>query len=142
MSIAAFQAVDPVLIPSQLSGPTLGFPCSSAGRESACNVGDLGLLSGLGRSPGEGKGYSLQCSGLESSMDCIVHGVSKSQTQLRDFHIPHWSERAWPFLCASFSCVSIQGVLDFPHQSRITVTKIATIYSTLLTHRHYDKYFI
>ena len=54
MSIAAFQAVDPVLIPSQLRGPTLGFPCSSAGRESACNVGDLGLLSGLGGSPGEG----------------------------------------------------------------------------------------
>ena len=57
-----------------------GFPCSSAGRESACNVGDLGLLSGLGGSPGEGKGYSLQCSGLESSMDCIVHGVAESDT--------------------------------------------------------------
>ena len=80
MSIAAFQAVDPVLIPSQLRGLTLGVPCSSAGRESACNVGDLGLLSGLGGSPGEGKGYSLQCSGLESSMDCIVHGVAESDT--------------------------------------------------------------
>ena len=50
---------------------TLGFPCGSAGKESACNVGDLGSISGLGRSPGEGKGYPLQCSGLENSKDCI-----------------------------------------------------------------------
>ena len=69
VSIAAFQAVDLVLIPPQLSGPILGFPCGSSGRESACNVGDLGLLPGLGRSPGEGKGHSLQYSGLESPMD-------------------------------------------------------------------------
>ena len=52
----------------------LGFPCGSAGKESACNVGDLGSIPGLGRSPGEGKGYPLQYSGLENSMDCIVHG--------------------------------------------------------------------
>ena len=45
----------------------LGFPCGSAGKESACNVGDLGLIPGLGRSPGEGKGYPLQYSGLENS---------------------------------------------------------------------------
>ena len=51
----------------------LGFPCGSAGKESACNVGDLGLVPGLGRSPGEGKGYPLQYSSLENSMDCIVH---------------------------------------------------------------------
>ena len=63
----------------------LGFPCGSAGKESACNVGDLGLTPGLGRSPGEGKGYPLQYSGLENSLDCIVLGVAKSQTQLRDF---------------------------------------------------------
>ena len=69
VSIAAFQAVDPVLIPTQPNGPILGFPCGSSGRESACNVGDLGLLPGLGRSPGEGKGHSLQYSGLESPMD-------------------------------------------------------------------------
>ena len=43
---------------------TLGFPCGSAGNESACNVGDLGLIPGLGRSPGEGKGYPLRYSGL------------------------------------------------------------------------------
>ena len=55
-------------------------------KESACNAGDLGLIPGLGRSPGEGKGYPLQYSGLENSMDCIVHGVAKSWTWLSDFH--------------------------------------------------------
>ena len=62
------------------------FPCGSAGKESACNVGDLSSIPGLGRSPGEGKGYPLQYSCLENSMDCIVHGVPKSGTQLSDFH--------------------------------------------------------
>ena len=64
----------------------LGFPCGSAGEVSACNAGDLGLISGLGRSPGEGKGYSLHHSGIENSINCIAHGVAKSQTQLRGFH--------------------------------------------------------
>ena len=103
----------------------MGFPCSSVGKESACNAGDPGLIPGLGRSPGEGKGYPLQYSwaslvaqlvknlpamwetwirslgwedplekgkaihssnsGLENSMDCIVHGVAKSWTRLSDF---------------------------------------------------------
>ena len=58
----------------------LGFPGSSADKESACNVGDLGSILGLGRSPGEGKGYPLQNSGLENSKGCIVRGVAKSQT--------------------------------------------------------------
>ena len=64
----------------QLYTPILqiGFPCGSAGKESACNVGDLGSIPGLGRSPGEGKGYPLQYSGLENSMDYIVHGVAKT----------------------------------------------------------------
>ena len=64
----------------------LGFPCGSAGKGSACNARDLGLISELGGSPGEGKGYPLQCSSLENSMNCIVHGVAKSRTQLSDFH--------------------------------------------------------
>ena len=64
----------------------LGFSCGSAGKESACSAGDLGLIPGLGRSPGEGKGFPLQYSGLENSTDCIVHGVAKSQTQLSDSH--------------------------------------------------------
>ena len=58
----------------------LGFPCGSAGKESTCNVGDLGSIPGFGRSPGAGKGYPPQYSGLENSMDCIVHGVSESDT--------------------------------------------------------------
>ena len=58
----------------------LGFSCGSTGRESACNAGDLSSVLGLERSPGEGKGYSLQYSGLENSKDCIDHGVTKSDT--------------------------------------------------------------
>ena len=63
-----------------------GFPDSTVGKESTCNVGDLGLISGLERTPGEWKGYPLQYSGLENSIDCIVHEVTKSQTLLSDFH--------------------------------------------------------
>ena len=68
------------------------FPGGSAGKESACKVGDLGFIPGLGRSPGEGKGYPLQYSGLENSMDCIAYGVAKSWTRLSDFHF-HEVER-------------------------------------------------
>ena len=64
----------------------LGLPCVSAGKESACNAGDLGSIPGLGRSPGERNGYPLQYSCLENSMDCIVHGVRKSQALLNSFH--------------------------------------------------------
>ena len=64
----------------------LGFPGGSAGKEPTCNAGDLGSIPGLGRSPGEGKGYPLQYSGLENSMDCIVNGVANSWTQLSNFH--------------------------------------------------------
>ena len=58
----------------------VGFPGGSAGKESACKVRDLGLIPRLRRSPGEGNSYPLQYSGLENSMDCIVHGVTKSRT--------------------------------------------------------------
>ena len=61
-----------------LRGKVRDFLCGSAGKESACNVGGLGSFPGLGRSPGEGNGYSLQYFGLENSIDCIVHGVAKS----------------------------------------------------------------
>ena len=78
----------------------LGFLCGSAGKESTCNAGDLG------RSPAEGKGYPLQYSGL-NSMDCIVHGVAKSQTQLSDFHF-HFKiskfTQSCPTLCDSMDC--------------------------------------
>ena len=63
------------------SGRCKGFPSVSAGKESVCNAGDLGLIPGLGRSAREGNGYPLQYSGLENSTDCIVvHGVAKSRT--------------------------------------------------------------
>ena len=54
------------------------FPDSSVGKESACNVGDLGSIPELGRSPGEGKSYLLQYSGLENFTDCIVYEIAKS----------------------------------------------------------------
>ena len=62
------------------------FPGGSAGKESTCNAGDPGSKSELGRSPGEGKGYPLQYPGLENSMECIAHWVTKSRTRLSDFH--------------------------------------------------------
>ena len=67
------------LINGDLLG-ALGFHCGSAGKESACNVGDLGSIPEFARSPREGHGNPLQYSGLENSMDYIVHGVAKSQT--------------------------------------------------------------
>ena len=73
----------------------LGFPGGSDSKESACNVGDLGLIPGSGRFPGEGNDNPLQYSCLENSMDrgawgATVHGVTKSQTQLRDFHFTNF----------------------------------------------------
>ena len=62
-----------------------GFPCGSAGKEPAHKAGDLGLIPGLGRSPGEGKGYPLQYSGLENFMNC-THGFANSGSRLSDFH--------------------------------------------------------
>ena len=62
------------------------FPHSSVGKESACIAGDLSSIPVLGRSPGEGKGYPLQYSGLENSMDYTVHGVTKSRTRLSELH--------------------------------------------------------
>ena len=62
-----------------------GFPGSSAGKESVCRTGDLGSIPELVRFPGEGNLYPRHYSGQENSMDCIVHGVTKSPTQLSDF---------------------------------------------------------
>ena len=64
----------------------LGLPSGSASKESICKARILGPIPGLGRSPGEGTGHPLQYSGLENSMDCIVHGVAKSRTRLSNFH--------------------------------------------------------
>ena len=75
--------------------------CGSAGKESACDAGDLCSIPGWGRPPGEGKGYPLQYSGLENPMDWIVHGVAKSRTQLSNFHFTFtfftiWATREIP----------------------------------------------
>ena len=74
--------------------PSGGIPCGSAGKESACNVGDLSSIPGLGKPLGEGKGYPLWYSGLENSMDCKVHGVAKSWTRLSNFHSLHSGSRS------------------------------------------------
>ena len=78
-----------------------GLPGGSAVKESAYSAGDLGLILGLGRSLGEGNGYTLQYSGLDNSMDCIVHEVTKSWMQLSNFHFHFysmpfaWRESVW-----------------------------------------------
>ena len=64
----------------------MDFPGSSAGKESACNAGDAGLIPGSERSTGGGIGYPLQYSDLENFRDCIVHGVAKSWTRLSHFN--------------------------------------------------------
>ena len=73
-------------------------------------MGNLGLIPGLGRSPGEGKGYPPQYSGLVSSMDCRVHGVTNNWTQLSDFHFCYiWS--FWGVDC--ISSLHLVVLLDF-----------------------------
>ena len=98
----------------------LGFPCGLAGKESTSNAGDLGLIPGLGRSPGKGKGYPLQYSGLENSMDCTVHGVAKSWTRLSDFHSLPPAEH-------NLVCSFLVGYLIFyPH-------KVSSVYVCLIS---------
>ena len=81
---------------------SLGFPDSSVGKDSACSTGDSSSIPGLGRSPREGIGSPLQYSGLENSMDYIVHGFTKSRTRLSDFHCSISSLS----LCAKyFTCI-------------------------------------
>ena len=84
-----------------------GFHCGSAGKEYTCIARDLGLIPALGRSPGDGKGYLLQYSGLENSMDCIVHGVAKSQTRLSKFHFHFMSQDATCYIRSVKSLVEL-----------------------------------
>ena len=73
---------------------SLGFPGGSDGKESACNAGDMDSIPGLGRSLREGRGYPLQYSGLENSMDCIVHGVAElDMTERLSLFIFHLARR-------------------------------------------------
>ena len=87
MDRGAWQATVHGVTKSQTRLSDFTFFLVSGGKESACNVGDLGSIPGLGRSPGEEKGSPLQYSGLENSMDCIVHGVTRSRTQLSSFQL-------------------------------------------------------
>ena len=84
-----------------------GFPGGPDSKES-CSAGDLGSIPGLGRSPGEGHGYTLQYSGLENSVNCVVHGVTKSRTRLRDFHFITVTQQVYCFKEAT------KMVEDFP----------------------------
>ena len=100
------------------------FPCGSAGKESVRNAEDLGSIPGLGRSPGEGKGYRLQYSGLENSMDCIVHGVTKSQARLSNFHFTTACQSS-PSSAISWNLLefmSIESVVLSNHQSLILLS--------------------
>ena len=92
------------------------FPCGSAGKESTCSVGDLDLIPGLGRSPGEGEGYPLQYSGLENSMDSIVHGITKSWTGLSNFHFQGWK-------CVWGGCVDFITVVTHEEQDACETNK-------------------
>ena len=80
------------------------FPGSPAGKESACNAGNPGSIPGSERSAGEGKGYTLQYSGLENSLLYRVHGVAKSRTGLSHFHF-HFRGYMWFIrtICLDFS---------------------------------------
>ena len=79
------------MVQTHVSYHSMDFPGGSVGKESAYNAGDPGSVPVFGRSPGDGKGYPLQYSGLENSMDCIAHEVTKNLTQLSDFHFDYFS---------------------------------------------------
>ena len=74
-------------------------------------MGDLGSIPRLGRSPGEGKGYPLQYSGLENAMDCIVHRVTKSRTKLTDFHFTFSKSKNSVGRCLGLNSVSLTGYI-------------------------------
>ena len=111
-SIASMTAVS-LFCFSYFHYPAKGFPDGSVGKESTCNAGDPGLIPGLGRSPGEGKGYPLQYSSLQNSMDCIDHGVTKSQTQLNNFHSHSTKSKKWKKFHSTASSVSSYALFCF-----------------------------
>ena len=101
LNLTVFSVSRNVVIPNTL--PILGFPSGSAGKESACNAGDLGSIPELGRSPGKGNCYPLlKYSGLENSMYCIIHGVAKCWT--------------WLTFTVHFGLFPLYSPLDFPPQ--------------------------
>ena len=100
----------------------INFPAGSDRKESACNAGDPGLIPGSGRSPGEGNSYPLQYSGLENSMDCIVHEVAESRTRQNDFHFHFLGSK------------SAQCSLCYPSLTQVTVlARVSPKYCMSLT---------
>ena len=91
----------------------LGFPCGSAGKESACNAGDLGFIPGLGRSPGEGKGYALQYSGPGEfhGLYCPWGCKESDTTEWLSLTSQHWGLFHW------VSSHQVTKVLELHHQS-------------------------
>ena len=106
-----------------------GFLGVSAGKETTCNAGDLGSIPGLERSPGEGKGYPFQYSGLENSMDCIVHGVANNRTQLSYFHFmknnTYKREKTLTRTVLSYGFVSRQWVA-YINENQINILTVIT----------------
>ena len=97
----------------------VGFPGGPAGKESACNAGDLGSIPGLGRFPGEGSSYPLQYSDLENSMDCIVHRVAKSRTQLSNFHFQTSHMQVCVCVCVELDHFALQLKLTEDDKSNL-----------------------
>ena len=91
----------------------MGFPSSSDGKESACDVADLGSIPGFGRAPGEGKSYLLQYSGLENSMDCIIHSLFKIFSTVSGA-----GEQLSKFLHLKAPVLHVSGTLGGPDYSR------------------------
>ena len=100
----------------------LGFPCSSVGKESACNAGDSGLIPALGRSPGGGNGNPLQYSYLGNQMDreawwAIVHGIAKSKTRLKRLNHIHPGGLGGPRSCRG-ACIFRVRIMKDANQGR------------------------
>ena len=115
-----------------------GFPDNSVGKESACNAGDSSSIPG--RSPGKGIGYPPQYSGLENSVDCIVHGVAKSQTLPSDFQWTKQSSEPFfsgPFLACHFiQATTISWTVYSSNSEKLPVSQHTLLSSTchLLSH--------
>ena len=88
----------------------LGIPCGSAGEESTCNAEDLGLILGLGRTPGEGNGYPLQYSGLENSMDSVAHGDMTERLLLK-LSIPSYMCTT-PLWMHPLGCLHVSAIVN------------------------------